>query len=114
MANTLYPPSPSPIRYDLVVPTSSYKTRIAFMLLGIVAFFVIYFLMVYGSIQLFLYCLDPGFQGHWLIYFGTIAVSAMLMVFTIKFLFKRHGYENPMNIELKETEPGAFDCIFRG
>ncbi len=106
----LYPQSPSNLRDDFTKPNAQYNSRVIMVLLGMMLFFVLYVGFVIASGYL-LYLAVMNITHNisdniYVILFQAALVvgAAMLFVFTLKFLFKRHSFENPKNIELKEKE----------
>jgi len=117
----LYPQSPLGIDADFTKPTAQYNSRVIMVLLGMMLFFVLYvgfvvasgYLFYLATMNVYQYGLGPGFFGT-LFKIALVVGAGMLFVFTLKFLFKRHSFENPKNIELKEEEhPELYRFIYK-
>jgi len=115
----LYPQSPLGMDADFAKPNAQYNSRVVMVLLGMMLFFVFYVGFVIASGYLFYLAVMNISQyglgyNFWVMLFKIALVvgAAMLFVFTLKFLFKKHSFENPKNIELKEQEhPELFQFI---
>ncbi|KZS40969.1 hypothetical protein AWE51_24530 [Aquimarina aggregata] len=112
-----YPISPELDRKDFTKINASYKNNVLIVLLGIVLFFLIYSAAVAGSMYLLYLAItyDIGDINKLTIFLkiGTIGMSAMFVLFMVKFLFKKQRLDdNPLNIEIKEDEhPKLFQFI---
>ncbi len=107
----LYPQSPLGMDADFAKPNAQYNSRVVMVLLGMMLFFVFYVAFVIASGYLFYLSVINITQyglgySFWIMLFKIALVvgAGMLFVFTLKFLFKKHSFENPKNIELKEEE----------
>ena len=117
MSESFYPESPAVDKAEFTKITSSYRTQIILNLIAIILFFVLFVLMIVGAALLLeaaiTYPLSYDYtKWELLLKVGVIAMSAMLLLFLLKFLFKRHNTNNPMNVEITEAEhPKLFEFI---
>jgi len=116
----LYPQSPSGIRADFTKPNAQYNSRVVMVLLGMLLFFVLYICFVIVSAYFSYWSImnimnHPSDNIYALLFQAALVVgSVMLFIFTLKFLFKRHSFENPKNVELKESEhPELYRFIYK-
>lgn len=115
MSSTFYPTSPTSIPKKLTGLTSSYQIRAFLAIVAILLFFVLYILMVValGYLAYYAVIYDMGEVNKItiLLKVGAIAGSAMLFIFTLKFIFKlkNHKFENRIKLEQnKNPELWAF------
>lgn len=106
----LYPQSPSGIDADFTQPNAQYNSRVIMVLLGMMLFFVLYVgfviasgYLLYWSVMNIAHNISDNIYVI-LFQFALVFIAVMLFVFTLKFLFKRHSFENPKNIELQERD----------
>ena len=116
MIENIYPPSPHNVPKDFILPSASYKRQVVLVLLAILLFMVLYATMIAGAAYLmyfaFIYPMEVINKFTILFKLGSIAASVMLFAFTLKFLFKRHDMDNPLNVEITEAEqPKLFAFI---
>lgn len=119
MSDTFYPKSPEVDKSQFTKITGTYRAQIIINLFAIILFFVLYLAMISGALYLiseaWYYPLRNNFtKWEGLAKIGAIAMSVMLFLFLLKFLFKRHSSENPSNIEISEKDhPDLFNFIRR-
>jgi Zn-dependent protease with chaperone function len=111
-----YPESPQGIPHGYTQPSSSYKSQVVYVLLAMVVFLVLYLiLMAAAGYLLYLaisYPMDDVNRWTLLLKVGAIGMAGMLFGFLLKFLFKKHDTDNPLNIEVTEEEhPRLFAFI---
>lgn len=116
MGNNFYPPSPTGVPADLLKVPSSYKQRAVYVLIAIILFVLFYIGMVAGAAYLiYLSVVYPmGSINKFTIFLklGAIAMSVMLFVFTLKFLFSKQEQDYSMLTEIKPNEhPDLFAFI---
>ena len=116
MSSTYYPLSPTNIPKKLTGLTPSYQFRAFLAILAILLFFVLYSAMVVALGYLAYYAIiyDMGDVNKLtiLLKVGAIAGSAMLFVFTLKFIFKlkNHKFTNRIKLE-KSKNPELWSFI---
>lgn len=112
-----YPESPKQIPERYTQLTNSYKFRSAVAIVSIALFFALYFMLIYGVYQLLIWSinLDIEIRSIWVGIFrvAIIVAPAMLLLFTIKFLFKLTNPKptNRVEINLKE-QPKLKEFIY--
>lgn len=109
MSATLYPPSPSVNTESVTQITPQYRTQIIVNLVAIIIFFLLYLVMIAGSIYLIKLAWEWPLGDNYSVWpilakFGTVGMAVMLFLFLMKFLFKRHNFDNPANIEIFEKD----------
>ncbi|MBF8964967.1 M48 family metalloprotease [Pontibacter sp. FD36] len=112
----VYPESPQCIPAGYTLPPSSYKSQVVYVLLAMLVFLVLYLAMVaLAGYLLYLAVLYPmETVNRWtiLLKLGAIGMAGMLFGFMLKFLFKKHDTNNPLNVEITEDEhPQLFSFI---
>lgn len=119
MSDTLYPASPEVDKSQITKMTGSYRTQIITNLFAIILFFLLYLCMIVLAAFLIYhawsYPLSYDFS-KWevLAKIGAVAMSVMLFLFLLKFLFKKTSSDNPSNIEIFEKDhPELFNFIRR-
>ncbi len=115
--NYVYPPSPKDRSDSYTSLPSSYKLKAALAILAIILFFVLYFGLVVAL----------GYLVRWSIFYdmgdvnkitilgklGAIAGSAMLFVFTLKFIFKLKNHRPENRIKLvKKEHPDLWKFVY--
>ncbi|MEM6700559.1 MAG: M48 family metallopeptidase, partial [Bacteroidota bacterium] len=116
MNPTTYPTSPKNLPTDFLKLPKSYQSRVLIVLLALILFVLLYFAFIAGAaFLLYLSVIYPmesvGFYPL-LIKLGAIVASGMLLIFTLKFAFKKMRYDRPTSVELKEKEhPSLFAFI---
>ena len=118
MASIVYPVSPSNVPHKLTGLSTAYKVKASLAILGILIFFVLYFALVIALCYLVYLAVifDAGRAGLYsiLLKLGAIAGAVMLVLFTIKFLFKLKNPERPNRIQLKpEDHPQLWEFVER-
>jgi Zn-dependent protease with chaperone function len=113
-----YPPSPAQRPGDLVQLAPSYKVKATLAIAAIVVFFVLYFALVCAFAYLLYLAIiyTPWAAGLYplLIKIGAIGGAGMLLIFTLKFLFKLRNLKPENRIKLKREEhPRLFDFVHR-
>ena len=112
----LYPESPQCIPAGYTLPPSSYKSQVVYVLLAMLVFLVLYLAMVAAAGYLLylaiMYPMDTINRWTILLKLGAIGMTGMLFGFMLKFLFKKHETNNPLNVEITEDEhPQLFAFI---
>ncbi|WP_299710118.1 M48 family metallopeptidase [uncultured Tenacibaculum sp.] len=108
--NTLsyYPESPTNLSKDFTKLPSSYKIKASLAVLAILLFFVLYVALVvslgYLTYYSFIYEITHINKITVLMKIGAIAGSAMLFVFTLKFIFKLKNHKPENRIKLNKVE----------
>jgi len=113
-----YPKNPENISKEFTKLHSSYKTRAFLAILAIILFFVLYAGLVFGlgvlTYKAVIYEIENINKITILIKIGAIAGSAMLFVFTLKFLFKLKNPKPENRIKLnKEEYKNIWDFVFK-
>ncbi|MGB0177640.1 MAG: M48 family metalloprotease, partial [Owenweeksia sp.] len=95
---------------------SSYKSKAVIATLGVVLFLICYFAMLVGFVLLFQYALMYDIvhinKFTILLKIGAVAGSAMLLLFGIKFMFKKAQKFEGKSVEItKESEPELYAFI---
>ncbi|MHC2990170.1 hypothetical protein OB13_00660 [Pontibacter sp. HJ8] len=111
-----YPESPQRIPHGYTQPSSSYKSQVVYVLLAMVVFLVLYLALVAVAGYLLYLAISYPMEdvNRWTILLkaGAIGMAGMLFGFLLKFLFKKHDTNNPLNIEVTEEEhPRLFAFI---
>jgi len=111
-----YPESPKNLPADLLAVPNSYKWRVFYVLVSLILFVALFFAFLAGAIWLFYktVTMNIEFSGIWsiLLYAGAIGLTGMLVVFLIKFMFKKTEDGTKNMIELKEKEhPHLFEFV---
>ncbi|XOV68724.1 MAG: M48 family metallopeptidase [Fluviicola sp.] len=102
---------------ELTALTTTYKLKAALAILSIIVFFALFSAMVAGLAYLVYYSVmyDIGFINKFTILgkVGAIAGSAMLLFFSLKFVFKlkNHKPENRLKVT-KETHPMLWEFVY--
>ena len=116
MNNINYPSSPDKVPDYLTILTPSYKFKAALAIFSIILFFVLYVALVVSLCYLTYYAIYyPVFDVNRfsvMAKIGAVAGSAMLLIFTLKFLFKLRNFKPKNRVKLKADEyPELFDFI---
>ncbi len=116
MAHTIYPPGPEETTKRLTALTTSYQIRAFLAIVSIFFFFILYFAMVaalgYLVYLAIVYPMPIVNRVTILLKLGAIAGSAMLFVFTLKFIFKLKNHQSPNRIKLnKKTQPELLEFV---
>lgn len=116
MRDSLYPQSPEGLPNDFIKISKDYKTKVLYVLIGIILFILLFAALIFFS----------GYMVYWAIFYdminvnkftlllkiGAIGSTIMFFLFTLKFLFKSNKYKNPTDVVLKKEEhPKLFDFI---
>jgi Zn-dependent protease with chaperone function len=108
MTPTLYPANPKNIPAGLTSLPSAYKLKASLAVLAILLFFVLYFSLVLTLAWLayvaFTYPMETINKFTILLKIGAIAGSAMLFVFTLKFILKLKNYKPTNRIKLDKVK----------
>jgi len=117
-AESFYPPSVSGVPPDLTVANANYRRSVVIVLVCLVLFLLFYLALVAASGWLFYvaltYPLEGRGRGPILLKIGSVAITAMLFLFTVKGLFKRHTVDRDLHVELPESEhPELYQFIRR-
>lgn len=108
MQSIIYPQSPTVDSKKLTSLTSSYKLRAFLAIVAIILFFVLYFALVvafaYLSYYAVIYEIGSYNKLTILMKIGAIAGSAMLFIFTLKFIFKLKNNKPVNRILLKKQQ----------
>ena len=117
---TLYPPRPADVPPDLTRPDAAYRGRVAAMIGGLVAFLILY-LVVIALAGLVAYLLLmwplPNMRGKGIflfliLKFGGALAAGLLFLFLVKGLFKGRRVERSAHIPLREADhPELFAFI---
>ena len=103
-----YPGSPKSVPKNFTRVSMSYRLKTLAVLLGIFFFVIIYLAMVAGAAYLVYYAATYRMgRVSWLTLLLKIAfiiLTGMLFLFLVKFVFKRGGYDDPLQIEIKEVQ----------
>jgi Zn-dependent protease with chaperone function len=109
MQNTsLYPATPEGITKDFTKVHQAYRKQVFIVLAGIALFFLLYLALIAAA----------GYLVWWavtyemyeinrltiLLKIGAVAMAVMFFVFLLKFLFKKHSFKDPNQVELKEQD----------
>ena len=116
MEKPLCPAGPKSIHKNLTALTSTYQLKAVLAVLAIVFFFVLYFGLVLAFAYLvklaITYPIGDINKVTILVKLGAIAGSAMLFVFTLKFIFKLKSYKPENRIKLNKKEhPELFQFV---
>lgn len=115
MSQDLYPPSPVSLPENLTKLSFRYKLKASLAILAVISFFALYAALVYALGHLVYLAITyeihdvNRFTGF--VKIASIAGSAMLFVFTLKFIFKLKNFKPENRIELdlkKEPKLQAF------
>jgi Zn-dependent protease with chaperone function len=123
-ADSLYPPGPTDVPVDLTEPTPEYRRQIAFVLLPLSVFFVVYFgllaaCVLYGvwtivSIGLAGLHGGAGLAGLACVQVLLAPFALLLFIYLAKNLLRRGGKEKTDHVEIFEDEhPRLFNFIYR-
>lgn len=108
MSTAYYPQSPAEIPKNLTALTSSYQLKAVLAILSVILFFVLYLVMVtalgFLVYYAFVYDMISINKITIILKAGAIAGSAMLFVFTLKFIFKLKSPKAENRIKLKKGE----------
>ncbi len=108
MKTSYYPKSPLNISKKLTRLTVTYQLKAFLAILAIFLFFILYFTMVVGLGYLVYFALvyDMGRINKFtvLMKIGAISGSSMLLLFTLKCIFKLKNYKSSNRIELVKNE----------
>ena len=118
MATIAYPKSPESLPKKLTALTPSYQFKAFLAVVSIILFFALYVLLVIGLGYLayfaFIYEMYDVNKLTILMKIGAVAGSAMLFVFTLKFIFKLKNTRPDNRIKLsKATQPELWGFILR-
>ncbi len=118
MTSTVYPASPTDVPRKLTGLSTTYMVKAGLAILAILLFFVLYFALVIALGYLFYLALifPIGKVGIYplLLKLGAIAGAGMLLLFTIKFLFKLRNPVRTNRIKLvKEEHPQLWEFVKR-
>lgn len=117
-----YPANPQQVAHSVTEPTAAFKSEVTKVLGAIIAFFVVYLLLVALSIALSIACVYlgimlMGFMRHWLAIvagLGIISIGIMVFIFLIKFIFSVKKYNDAGTVTVTEAEqPVLFEFIRR-
>lgn len=112
MTKGLYPPSPGNVPPEVTRVGFGFRLRAVAVLIGLFVFLLLYLGMVAGAGYLVIVLVKADFRDREILQIGLIAISTMLFIFLLKFLFKKHVEDNPYNVEIKEhTHPKLFAFI---
>jgi Zn-dependent protease with chaperone function len=116
MIENFYPVSPGSVPNGFTQPSPSYKSQVVYVLLAMLVFMMLYLAMITASVYLIywaiMYPMENINKFTLLLKAGSVAMSVMLFVFLLKFLFKRHITDSPLNIEITEKDqPHLFAFI---
>jgi len=108
MSIITYPKSPASLPKKLTALTPSYQFKAFLAILSIVLFFILYVALVvalgYLAFYAFVYEVFDVNKLTILMKIGAIAGSAMLFVFTLKFIFKLKNVKQTNRIKLSKSE----------
>ncbi len=112
----MYPANPHNVPDQFIAVNSSYRIRVINVLLCIIVFMLLYACMIAGSAYLcywaFSYEIEDVNRYDMILKIGSIAMSLMLLVFTLKFLFKSRKKDLSGLTELKQQDyPRLFGFI---
>jgi Zn-dependent protease with chaperone function len=115
---TLYPATPEGVYKNFIKVHPDYRRQVIFVLTGIFLFFLVYLALIAVSAYLVWYAITYGMvtinKFTLLVKGGSIAMAVMFFVFLLKFLFKKHSFHDPNQVELKEADhPKLFAFIRR-
>jgi Zn-dependent protease with chaperone function len=117
-----YPSTPAQIDEKIIQPSSSFKAEVFKVLLAIIFFIATYLLLMGSAILLAALC---GYGGFMMIVgfprfmtlmlgIGLIGLGVMVVIFLLKFLFKRNRVDRSHLIEIKKADyPELFSFIRR-
>jgi Zn-dependent protease with chaperone function len=112
----LYPPSVTGAPPDLVTPSRRYRLFVGVVLTSLILFLALYLGMVVGAGWLFwlalTYPLEEG-RGSLFLKVCAIAMSGMLFLFLVKALFKQRRHEDPLQMEIRESDHPALFAFIR-
>ncbi|MBI3219112.1 MAG: M48 family metalloprotease [Bacteroidetes bacterium] len=120
MSEIIYPPKPLNVSEKVTEPSAAFKKEVSKVLLSIGLFIMVYFLLMGGAIGL---ALLTGFGGLMLIAaypsvitimlgLGLIGLGIMVLIFLIKFLFKKVSADRSNLTEIKKKDqPELFEFI---
>jgi hypothetical protein len=114
-----YPQGPESVPADLVATTTRYRIQIILTLFGILLFWVFYLMLVAGTAYLlywsFMYDIGRNAgRGEYFLKIASIAVTGMLFIFTLKFLFKPRPAKDPLQVPISPKDhPTLFAFIKR-
>ncbi len=110
--NHLYPKNPTNVPLSLTMVSEDYKKRVVLAILGVVLFYLCYFGLLVGF-SWFTYYMFNSFLNDGSYWELAASVGGlMLVLFTLKFLFKRTGYDDKISIEItQKNHPKLYDFI---
>lgn len=118
MSTLTYPKSPVSLPKKLTALTPSYQFKASLAVLSIILFFILYAALVVGlgylAYYAFIYEMFDVNKLTILMKIGAIAGSAMLFVFTLKFIFKLKNVKQTNRIKLiKSEQPELWNFILK-
>ncbi len=116
-----YPKSPELSNYDFIKPSAKFRKVASAVIFSIILFFIFYMILIAlaGAIMvgavwagISLIAARPGFITL-VVGAGIVSLGVMFFVFLFKFVFSRTKNENPLRIEIKETEHPHFFAFIK-
>lgn len=116
MSASTYPPNPEQVPEDLLKLPGSYKWRVIFAVTGIALFIIIYLGIAVMSAWLAIYGIQQNYpfleHDNSVMRIALVAISAMLFIFTLKFLFKKYKTDDSLTTQIYEKDhPELFAFI---
>ena len=117
---TKYPEPPKMVNPEKLLPSAAFKKQVGKVLISILAFFIVYLLLVTAAAALSVGCF---YAGIFIIFklasvlglmlgLGLMALGVSVIFFLIKFIFAVSKDENASRVEITESEqPGLFAFI---
>ncbi|MFD0862105.1 M48 family metallopeptidase [Sungkyunkwania multivorans] len=109
-----YPENPSAVPENLTEVHRSYKSKVVLAILGILLFYLCYFGMLFGF-SYFTYYMFNSFMNDGTLWELAGAVGGlMLVLFTLKFLFKFNKFQDKVSVEITaKNHPKLYAFIHR-
>lgn len=115
-----YPEPPKNVFPEKLQPSAAFKKQVSKVLISILAFFIVYLLLVIAAAGLAIGCFYAGFYVMYglssfaglMLGLGVMALGVSVIFFLIKFIFAISKNENDARIEITEAEqPELFAFI---